>query len=347
MEVTLPETIRVFIGSSKEALNIAYAVKEVLEGLDKIEARVWKDALFHPGAFAMEELISFTTDFDFAVFIWSGEDRGIVREQEFFLPRDNVILEAGMFYSTIGKDRVFLIASNEPQIKTPSDLLGVYLSFYSVPSDDNFIAAVTTPVRQIANLMIQRGKLFRNLEPSILYHENKFDVPNGDEFWSELLRSAKNRFYLIGSSNQSWIDKSEEYSSELSNAIFRIVKNGGKVRFFSTNEPNIIKSHHYFFKTYFRICLDQEPQESRLDTLSLLEQRFTYATYPHSNYEAVVSDEKIILIPTMNSLNFQDESLILEMQDAKSQKFKNYLADIDRLLRDCQVEDVISTLEVM
>jgi hypothetical protein len=103
-------------------------------------------------------------------------------------------------------------------------------------------------------------------------------------------------------------------------------------------------SSHYFFETYFRIYLDRESEESRLDTLSMFKQRFIYATYQHSNYESVVSDDRLILIPTMNSSTFYDESLVLELQDTRSDRFKNYLADIDRLTKsgDCRIEDVIS-----
>jgi hypothetical protein len=170
-----------------------------------------------------------------------------------------------------------------------------------------------------------------NLVPKALIHGTKFDVPNRNEFWNDLLRGAKGKFILLGGSNKSWIDKSPSQSRDLANSIVSIIKNGGNVIIMSDDRSEVISNHKTFFSIFIRPQL-----KSKSISLFKFKKRFIYATVNHTNYQAVISDSRIILLPKMNSIQFKDESLVIELEGSHLVQFKNYAADIERLFKEKQ-----------
>jgi hypothetical protein len=152
--LTLP---RIFIGSSRESLRLARGIRANLEEVG--EVRIWDEDLFVPGRFALEELVAFTRSFDFAVFVWSGDDTTSSRGLTIASPRDNVMLEAGLFYGSLGRERVFLVAPRNETVKTPSDLLGVTIATYLEPSDKNYRAATGSACNGLVNQIERLGPL--------------------------------------------------------------------------------------------------------------------------------------------------------------------------------------------
>lgn len=163
-------------------------------------------------------------------------------------------------------------------------------------------------------------------------HGTKFDVPNRNQFWNNLLAQAQYRFYLLGRSNKSWINKSERQSIELAESIVRILGNGGTVRILSDSRPDVIASHKRFIREHvLRLWNGSQPIEV-LGSAS--DSPIKYVTYDQSNYGAVISDDRLVLLPTLNSSEFRDETLVLEIFGPSSPQLANYLGDIDRLIRD-------------
>lgn len=152
---------RIFIGSSSESLRVAQGIKANLE--EVAEVRIWNEGLFSPGRYTLEELLEFTTAFDFAIFVWSGDDSLTSRGSQFNTPRDNVVLEAGLFYGALGRERVFLCAPRSLSIKTPSDLLGLKILTFQEPSDANFRAATGSASAEVATRIMALGRVQRNL----------------------------------------------------------------------------------------------------------------------------------------------------------------------------------------
>jgi hypothetical protein len=175
-----------------------------------------------------------------------------------------------------------------------------------------------------------------NHSPVVSVHGTKFDVPKRNEFWNNLCKDADNKFYLLGGSNKSWINKTDEQSDALAKSIVRIIINNGSVRIVSENIDNTILEHKHFFKKHIL------PKLSTKELLSKFKKHFLYGVLSHSNYQAVISDERIVLLPTMNSKQFKDESLVLELEGGHLPQFKNYLADIERLFKDkeCEIIDI-------
>lgn len=148
---------RVFIGSSKESLSIAYAIQETLDRDGDIT--VWTQGIFKLSSNALDDLISSLDGFDYAIFIFQPDDILIMREVASRSIRDNVLFELGLFIGRLGKQRVFyLVPQSSQDLHLPSDLLGYSYGTYNDSRDDNNLLASVGPfcnqVRQELNKFI-------------------------------------------------------------------------------------------------------------------------------------------------------------------------------------------------
>jgi len=83
-----------FIGSSSESLDIAYALQENLD--NDAEVTVWPQDIFEPSRFVLESLILALDRCDFGVFVLSPDDRLTMRGEQLNVTRDNVVFELGL-----------------------------------------------------------------------------------------------------------------------------------------------------------------------------------------------------------------------------------------------------------
>jgi len=151
-EKSLP---RLFVGSSSESLHLAEAIQANLEKV--ADVRLWNQDLFRVGNSTLEDLLRLISDFDYAAFVWSADDSVMSRGASYLTPRDNVILEAGMFYGGLGRDRVFLLVPQLEKPKVPSDLLGISHLFFRQPTDSNYRAALGPACKNIEQRMNKAG----------------------------------------------------------------------------------------------------------------------------------------------------------------------------------------------
>lgn len=113
--------INTFIGTSREYLEICNKlVKELDEVLKKktglqFNFIKWCNA-FNGGDFTLNTLLKYTSDCQCAIFILSPDDFAKVRKQNYFLPRDNVLFESGLFMGKLGTIRTCLIKVDEEKI---------------------------------------------------------------------------------------------------------------------------------------------------------------------------------------------------------------------------------------
>lgn len=112
---------RIFIGSSTETIEVAKAIAHELAGRAYIPLRWWKE--FPPGSITIDRLLHISLDVDGAVFIFNGDDKAWYRDRGVALPRDNVILEYGLFLSQLGRERTLII--KDDNAKLPTDVLAV------------------------------------------------------------------------------------------------------------------------------------------------------------------------------------------------------------------------------
>lgn len=117
----------VFIGSSKEALLVAQVLSDALKGTANVT--LWTKA-FDLGETTLDALLRQTRQAHYAVLVAQGDDLSVIRGLRVVVPRDNVVLEAGMFLARFGPRRVFLVCDSTNRAKLPTDLAGVTFATY-------------------------------------------------------------------------------------------------------------------------------------------------------------------------------------------------------------------------
>jgi len=133
-------TPRVFIGSSAEALSAAQELQAALKK-GAIGVHLWTDDIFVPSWTNVEALEAELERVDFAVLILSPDDKVVSRKTAKSAPRDNVILELGLFAGKIGRKRTFMACPQTVDLKIPSDFLGVNPIKYDPAAGTKSIAA--------------------------------------------------------------------------------------------------------------------------------------------------------------------------------------------------------------
>src|SRR5579883_1263794 len=98
----------IFLGSSKESLVIADGIQAGL-ARDPYVVTVWTNGVFGPSQFPIQALERTAQESDFAALVLGPDDHITSRDEENFGPRDNVILELGLFIGAFGHERVFLL----------------------------------------------------------------------------------------------------------------------------------------------------------------------------------------------------------------------------------------------
>lgn len=146
-----------FIGSSVEGLEVARAIELQLE--DDAEVTLWKNGVFGLGEGTLESLVESLDQFDFAILALTPDDLITSRRVSFQSPRDNVLLELGLFMGHLGRKRTFVIHAREQTLKLPSDLAGVTLLSYAPRQDHNLTAAVSPACTKIRNKISEMGFL--------------------------------------------------------------------------------------------------------------------------------------------------------------------------------------------
>jgi hypothetical protein len=112
----------VFIGSSSEGKEIAEHLQLALEPVADCE--VWDQGVFELGGDALGSLLKAAERFDFGVFVMTADDQVTKRGEVSMVPRDNVVLELGLFLGSVGRQRSIIVLERAG-VAFPSDLAGI------------------------------------------------------------------------------------------------------------------------------------------------------------------------------------------------------------------------------
>jgi hypothetical protein len=142
----------VFIASSSEGLNVVDAVQKLLQRAlgGTAEVRPWPSTFQLTMAYieSLERLLDWS---DFAVLVLTPDDRTKSREDERLSPRDNVVFEIGLFFGRLGRKRCFLIQQHDPDLKLPSDLLGIETAAFSISPGQDIESALESACARIGD----------------------------------------------------------------------------------------------------------------------------------------------------------------------------------------------------
>ncbi len=152
---------KLFIGSSSEGLSVAERLKVKIESDcgDWISSETWKDGtVFSLNKNTLDCLVRASRIFEYGILVATKDDLIISREQVRALPRDNVMLEMGMFLGSLGLTRAFLLVEEES--KLPTDYNGVTVTYFQRGTLGSLERAVDTIIEAL-----KRTKFSYNLKP--------------------------------------------------------------------------------------------------------------------------------------------------------------------------------------
>lgn len=150
---------RMFIASSVENLDVAYAAQEGLE--HDVEVTVWSQGVFQLSRTAMASLIDELDETDFGLFVLAPNDVTAIRDKVSSTVRDNVIFELGLFSGRLGSDRCYLLTPRGAEdLHLPSDLVGITPATYDADRQDgNLVAALGPACSRIRKAVSKLGPI--------------------------------------------------------------------------------------------------------------------------------------------------------------------------------------------
>lgn len=147
---------KMFIGSSSEGLAIAEALQR---GLDQhAQVVLWNQGVFTLGHATLETLVRVAHEHDFAVLVLTADDLVTSRKQRRNAPRDNLLLELGLFLGALGRERTFAVYNRTQNLKLPTDLAGISLVDFAPHDDGNLESALGAACGAIKTVISKLGR---------------------------------------------------------------------------------------------------------------------------------------------------------------------------------------------
>lgn len=163
-----------FIASSVESRDIAYAIQENLDFI--ADVTVWDQDVFELSNYTLDSLVTLFDEVDFGAFVFCPDDIAKIRNKDVLIVRDNVLFELGLCIGKIGRERTFIIIPRgyENELHLPSDLLGITPATYEPRREDgNLIAALGPTCNKIKRAFEKFGELTqKQTDPLISTSEN-------------------------------------------------------------------------------------------------------------------------------------------------------------------------------
>ena len=158
------------------------------------EVSLWNEGVFGLNYGTLESLVGKLAYFAFSILVLTPDDVTNSRGTEQNSPRDNVLLELGLFLGHLGRARTFVVLDPNA-VKIPTDLAGVTLATYSGSREDgNLIAALSPACTIIRGHIREQGPLPASLpviDKSSARFRDRSDLvniremaENASEIWS-------------------------------------------------------------------------------------------------------------------------------------------------------------------
>src|ERR1700741_588869 len=147
---------RIFLGSSGKQTKLLEAITRGLGEVADVEP--WTTT-FNPGRSTLDRLVELSQEVDFAAFVFAQDDwtSADAAESGQASPRDNVVLEAGLFGGALGIRRTFILHANDA--KLPTDLLGLTSVRYDPAAGAAEVRAINQKLRKAIEAEGRRGPI--------------------------------------------------------------------------------------------------------------------------------------------------------------------------------------------
>jgi len=183
---------RIFIGSSIKALRLAEAIRSKIR--HQTNTTLWNEGPFNLMSTAIEDLLSASRSFDFAIFVFHPEDQTEIREKKQLTVRDNVLFELGLFMGSLGRERCFFVVPTKREnLRIPTDLTGVNPAEYDL-DNENVVAAVGDACFRIMEAVIQVGPVNRGVENLLYSSIRHFEPTDFRGIEAQVWRGGKAEF---------------------------------------------------------------------------------------------------------------------------------------------------------
>lgn len=148
---------KIFIGSSSSSLKVAKAIQA---NLDEVAAcSIWTQGVFGLSISNIDNLILAAKQFDFAILVATADDMRYKGGSNGYVPRDNVIFEAGLFMGKLGRERVYIVYDRDNRPKLPTDLEGICTATFSKVDHGSLISALGAACTQIESAISNSGSI--------------------------------------------------------------------------------------------------------------------------------------------------------------------------------------------
>src|SRR3954454_21561067 len=187
---------RIFLGSSGKQAKLIQAITRGLADVADVEP--WTTT-FNPGRSTLDRLVELSQEVDFAAFVFAQDDWTATNASPAgeTAPRDNVVLEAGLFGCALGIRRTFFLHANRS--KLPTDLLCLTSVRYDPAAGAAEVRAVNQKLRKAIETEGRRGPV-EGLWWQLSLTERTEDEPSA----VSLLQISRERDGGLSVNGRSW-----------------------------------------------------------------------------------------------------------------------------------------------
>lgn len=138
---------QIFIASATESKAVAKALKTALTDA-RWDLEVWdEEQVFTPSKVFIEVLEEKAKRSDFGIAVFGRDDKTTKRKKTQDAPRDNTVLEGGMFIGAAGRLRTFFLIPDGKSFQKPTDLDGVVMLEYKKTTRTIDVTAAARKIR--------------------------------------------------------------------------------------------------------------------------------------------------------------------------------------------------------